>query len=413
MEFPLFGHQSFQLRYGLALALRGGIFELNLLLMKPLNKTVTSIQESIFSTMTKMANEARAINLSQGFPDFDGPSWAIELMKSALDEGAMGRNQYAPSMGILPLREAIAKNFKDFYGTSYDPSSEVLVTNGATEALFCSALALLNPGDEAIVLEPFYDSYKAAIELSGGKLVPVTLKAPSFDFDPAELEAAINTKTKVIFLNNPHNPSGKMFELESLKKIAELAKKHDLYVISDEVYEHLIYEKKHIPFATLPDMFSRTITISSTGKTLGFTGWKIGWAMSSSEIIKAIHNVHQFNVFCVHHPTQVAMAKALSKLPEYLHEIKKTYGDKREYLLSGLKNLGFDVLIPDGAYFILAHLPVGSDDVETCKTLIVDKKVATIPVSAFYIKSDEGKRLIRFCFAKKHETLESALKNLK
>lgn len=381
--------------------------------MKPLNKTVTSIKESIFSTMTKIANEAQAINLSQGFPDFDGPQWAITLMKEALDEGHMGRNQYAPSMGILPLRQAIAKNFKNFYGTSYDPNSEVLVTNGATEALFCASLALLNPGDEAIVLEPFYDSYKAAIELSGATLVPVTLKAPSFEFDSHELEAAITSKTKVIFLNNPHNPSGKMFDQKSLDMISALVKKHDLYVISDEVYEHLIYEKKHIPFATLPEMFPRTITISSTGKTLGFTGWKIGWAMSSPEIIKAIHNVHQFNVFCVHHPTQVAMAKALEELAEYRNEIKKVYGEKRELLLQGLKTAGFNVVIPDGAYFILAQLPEGADDIETCKSLIVNKKVATIPVSAFYLKSDEGKRLIRFCFAKKNETLENALRNLK
>lgn len=380
--------------------------------MKPLNQTVQRIKESIFSTMTKMANEASAINLSQGFPDFDGPKWAIDLMKEALDEGHLGKNQYAPSMGILSLREVVAKNFKTFYGKSYNPLNEVLITTGATEALFCSALALLNPGDEAIVLEPFYDSYKAAIELSGATLVSVTLKAPEFEFDPKELEAAITLKTKVIFLNNPHNPSGKMFDLNALTILRDLVLKHDLYVISDEVYEHLTYEKKHIPFATLPDMFERTITISSTGKTLGFTGWKIGWAMSSAEIIKAIHNVHQFNVFCVHHPTQVAMAKALENLPEYTKEIKRIYGNKRNFLLDGLKNAGFHVIKPDGAYFILAQLPLAADDVETCKNLILTKKVAAIPVSAFYLKSDEGKRLIRFCFAKKDETLLNAIKNL-
>lgn len=362
--------------------------------------------------MTKLAIEAEAINLSQGFPDFDGPQWAIDLMKEALDEGHNLKNQYAPSMGILPLREAIADNFKNFYGTSYHAQTQVLVTNGATEALFSSAIALLNPNEEAIVFEPFYDSYKAAIELTGAKVVPVTLHSPNFEIDIKALAAAITEKTKVIFLNNPHNPSGKMFDLELLMSVRELVLKHDLYVISDEVYEHLIYEKVHIPFATLPDMFERTITISSTGKTLGFTGWKIGWAMSSEIIIKAVHNVHQFNVFCVHHPTQVALARALKKLPEYRLEMRALYAQKRTLLLEGLKKAGFDTITPDGAYFILAVLQNGQDDIETCKRLINEKKVAAIPVSAFYLKSNEGKRLIRFCFAKKNETLEKALKNL-
>ncbi len=380
--------------------------------MKPLNKTVTEIKESIFSTMTKMANEYKAINLSQGFPDFDGPKWAIDLMKCALDQGETGKNQYAPSMGLLDLREAISENYRKFYSLDYSAQTEILVTNGATEALFSTSLALLNPGDEVIVLEPFYDSYKAAIELAGGVVVPVTLKALNFKFDRAELEAAVTAKTKLLFLNNPHNPSGKMFDREELMFVAELASAHDFYVISDEVYEHLIFTKPHIPFATLPGMRERTITISSTGKTFGFTGWKIGWASSTPEIIKAIHSVHQFNVFCVHHPTQVAMAHALRRLESYRDELKVEYSQKRDLLLTGLRQRGFKVIEPDGAYFILAQLEDGENDVEKCKELIVSAKVATIPVSAFYLKSNEGQKLIRFCFAKKNETLLSALKHL-
>lgn len=380
--------------------------------MKPLNNTVTKIQESIFSTMTKMANEYKAINLSQGFPDFDGPKWAVDLMKCALDQGEFGKNQYAPSMGLLDLRQAISDNYRDFYQLDYLAQTEIVVTNGATEALFCTAMAVLNPGDEVIVLEPFYDSYKAAIELAGGVIVPVTLKAPSFKFDVEELKSAIGPKTKMLFLNNPHNPSGKMYDYEELMILADLANTYDFYVVSDEVYEHLIYTKQHIPFATLPEMKERTITISSTGKTFGFTGWKIGWAAASETLIKAIHNVHQFNVFCVHHPTQVAMSNALKRLGTYRQELQSVYGEKREILLTGLRQRGFKVIEPDGAYFILAQLDEEDNDVETCKILIVDQKVATIPVSAFYLKSDEGKKLIRFCFAKKNETLLHALNNL-
>ena len=378
--------------------------------MKPLNNTVEQFTESIFSTMTKMAMENKAINLSQGFPDFDGPAWVSDLAVKALKEA---KNQYAPSMGVLSLREAIAHNYARFYNYQVNPLSEVVVTNGATEAIFCACLALLNPGDEVVVLEPFYDSYLASIKLSGAKAIPVTLKAPDFHFDIEELKASISDKTKLLIVNNPHNPTGKVFTAEEIKIIGDLAKKHDFYLLSDEVYEFLTFDVAHKPTATYEDLKDRTITISSTGKTFGLTGWKIGWAIGPAALIKAIHNVHQFSTFCVAHPLQVAMAEALVKMDEYLIEFRADYKKKKELLVTGLKELGFNVLSPKGTYFAMALLPEGENDINYCKKLIVEKKVATIPTSAFYIKSDEGSRMIRFCFAKKDETLLGALENLK
>lgn len=377
--------------------------------MKPLNTIVEHFSESIFSTMTRLATENKAINLSQGFPDFDGPRWVIDLAVKALTEE---KNQYAPSMGILPLRQVIADNYQRLYDFKVDALNEVVVTNGATEAIFCTCLALLNPGDEVVILEPFYDSYLASINLTGAKVVPVTLKAPDFHFDIEELKAAVSDKTKLLIVNNPHNPTGKVFSAAEIKIIGDLAKKHDFYLLSDEVYEFLTFDLAHKPTATYEDLKERTITISSTGKTFGLTGWKIGWAVGPANLIRAIHNVHQFSTFCVVHPLQVAMAQALGNLDQYLVGFKADYLRKKNLLVDGLKECGFTVLPPQGTYFVMALLPEGENDIDYCKKLILEKKVATIPTSAFYIKSNEGSRMIRFCFAKKDETLHQALSNL-
>lgn len=377
--------------------------------MKSINTKVEQFKESIFSTMTKLAQENKAINLSQGFPDFDGPKWVIDLATQALNNN---KNQYAPSMGILPLREAIANNYKKIYQMPVNPLTEVVVTNGATEAIFCTCLALLNPGDEVVVLEPFYDSYIASIELTGARIVPVTLHAPNFNFDFSELKNAIGPKTKLLILNNPHNPTGKVFTDEEIDIIGKLAIEHDFYILSDEVYEFLNFVRPHRPTASYAGLSTRTITISSTGKTFGLTGWKIGWAIGPEYIIKAIHNVHQFSTFCVAHPLQVAMAEAISNMEDYLKEFKHEYRRKKDILVSGLKECGFNIIEPQGTYFVMAQLPAGENDVDYCKRLITEKKVATIPTSAFYLKSEDGKKMIRFCFAKKDETLESAILNL-
>lgn len=377
--------------------------------MKALNTIVEQFSESIFSTMTRLAMENKAINLSQGFPDFDGPRWVIDLAAKALTEE---KNQYAPSMGILPLRQVIADNYQRLYDLKVDALSEVVVTNGATEAIFCTCLALLNPGDEVVILEPSYDSYLASINLTGAKVVPVTLKAPDFHFDVEELKAAVSDKTKLLIVNNPHNPTGKVFSAAEIKIIGDLAKKHDFYLLSDEVYEFLTFDLAHKPTATYDDLQERTITISSTGKTFGLTGWKIGWAVGPAKLIKAIHNVHQFSTFCVAHPLQVAMAQALNNLDQYLVGFKADYLRKKNLLVNGLKECGFNVLSPQGTYFAMVLLPEGENDIDYCKKLILEKKVATIPTSAFYLKSNEGSRMIRFCFAKKDETLHQALSNL-
>jgi N-succinyldiaminopimelate aminotransferase len=384
--------------------------------MKPFNHAVTNFKESIFSTMTKLAITHEAINLSQGFPDFEGPKWIIDLAKNAMDQGHLngnvGKNQYAPSFGILPLREAIANNYKRFYGVEFNPLIEIVVTNGATEAIFCTCMALLNPGDEVVVFEPFYDSYLASLQMVGAVIKPVTLSAPDFSYDKNELLSAIGPKTKMLILNNPHNPTGKIFSLTEIKMIAELARKFDFLILSDEVYEFLTFDESHIPTASFEDLALRTITISSTGKTFGLTGWKIGWAAGPADIIKAIHNVHQFTTFCVAHPLQVAMAEALNKMDEYLVDFKKQYRNKRDLLVTGLKAAGFNVLNPAGTYFAMAILKDGENDIEFCQKLILEKKVAVIPTSAFYMKSIEGSSMIRFCFAKTDETLKAALKNL-
>lgn len=377
--------------------------------MKALNTIVEQFSESIFSTMTRLAMENKAINLSQGFPDFDGPRWVIDLAAKALTEE---KNQYAPSMGILPLRQVIADNYQRLYDLKVDALSEVVVTNGATEAIFCTCLALLNPGDEVVILEPSYDSYLASINLTGAKAIPVTLKAPDFHFDIEELKAAVSDKTKLLIVNNPHNPTGKVFSAAEIKIIGDLAKKHDFYLLSDEVYEFLTFDLAHKPTATYDDLKERTITISSTGKTFGLTGWKIGWAVGPAKLIKAIHNVHQFSTFCVAHPLQVAMAQALNNLDQYLVGFKADYLRKKNLLVNGLKECGFNVLSPQGTYFAMVLLPEGENDIDYCKKLILEKKVATIPTSAFYLKSNEGSRMIRFCFAKKDETLHQALSNL-
>jgi aspartate/methionine/tyrosine aminotransferase len=377
--------------------------------MKEKNIAVMGFKESIFSTMTKLALEHQAINLSQGFPDFDGPKFVIDYAKLALD---LGKNQYAPSMGTLDLRKAIANNYHRFYKLNYNPENEIVVTNGATEAIFCTILALINAGDEVVILEPFYDSYLASLQIAGAKVIPVTLKKPNFNFDIDELKNAVSSKTKLLILNNPHNPTGKVFTKEEINFIGKLAQENDFYILSDEVYEFLTYDVEHTPTATFSNLFERTITISSTGKTFGLTGWKIGWALGPSEIVKAIHNVHQFNTFCVAHPLQVAMTDALNNMDDYLASFKNDYRFKRDLLVSGLKSAGFNISNPAGTYFAIGFLPENVNDVEYCMKLITENKVATIPTSAFYLKSNEGKSMIRFCFAKKEETIRASIKNL-
>jgi len=376
-------------------------------------KRLNSIPTSIFSTMSKLAVEHDAVNLGQGFPDFNGPAWIIE---EAFKSMKAGKNQYAPMNGIRKLRQAIAKYQKDFHGMEWDTETEITVTAGATEALFSAMLAVIDPGDEVILFEPFYDSHQANVIIAGGVPRYVTLHRPDFRFRIEEIESLLTDRTSMIVLNNPNNPTGRVFSRSELEAIAEIAEERDLIVLSDEVYEFLTYdENRHIAFASLPSMRERTITVSSTGKTFGMTGWKIGYAMAENILTRAIQKVHQFVTYAVNTPGQHAMAHALGRLDEYLPDFRTEYSRKRDLLFDGLQETVFTPHLPEGSYFMMADIPSSPDldDIECAKRLVFDYGVASIPPSVFYASSVEGASLLRFCFAKTDETLRAGIERLK
>lgn len=366
---------------------------------------------SIFSVISQLAFEHKAVNLGQGFPDFNGPEWIFNFALEAMKEG---KNQYAPSFGIHSLKQSIQNYQKKYYDLDIN-IDEIIITAGATEALFDSFNAFVNPGDEVILFEPYYDSYNSDILLAGGIPKYVTLNKPNFDFDFDELEKAISFNTKIIVLNNPHNPTGKVFSLQELNFIASLVIKHDLMVISDEVYEFLTYDSyEHIPFASLPGMKEKTVTISSCGKTFGFTGWKIGYAIAKPEWINAIHGIHQWTTFAVNTPGQHAMANAFIKLDEYIPEFRRLYQSKLDLIYNHLLNTKFTPHRPNGSYFIMVDFPDGlGNDKDAAIKLIKEYGVATIPSSVFYSKSDEGTTMLRVCFAKQDSTIIEGINRLK
>lgn len=370
-------------------------------------------KDSIFAVMSKKAQEHNAINLSQGFPDFDGPDFLKESAKKYIEEGF---NQYAPFPGVDKLRNSLSSLYKRMYGLDYDAGSEITVTNGATEAIYATIQSLVGDGDEVVVFEPVYDSYVSSVQLAGGKSVPVSLTGENFSFDPKELDAAVNSKTKLIIINSPHNPTGKIFTRDEMDLIAKAAEKVDCFVLSDEVYEHLTFDgENHVPFATLEGMKDRTITISSAGKTFGYTGWKIGWTCANPEITDRIRKVHQYITFSIATPFQYAVADALDNIEKYLPEFRVLYQSKRDLFIDALEKMGFSFPKPKGTYFIMLpiHQKTEMDDISFCEKLIVENKVATIPPSAFYLKTDEGKKYLRICFAKGEATLRAAIENLK
>lgn len=381
--------------------------------MKDTALRIADFKDSIFGVISRLARENNAVNLGQGFPDFDGPEWLKDIAYKKMQEG---HNQYAPFHGTQNCRQEISNYYSKFYNLKYNPDTEVTVTVGATEAIYLVITALINPGDEVVVLEPFYDSYVASIKMAGGIAVPVTMHAPDFTIDQKELEAAITPRTKLLILNNPHNPTGKVWTKEELVAVSNVAMKHDLYLMSDEVYEFLVYDgAKHIPTATLDGMFERTITVSSAGKTFGLTGWKIGWICANPKVTNACRLVHQYVTFAVSTPMQEAVAEGLKQLPDYLPGFVSLYKGKRDYFYAEMMKLGFEFSIPKGTYFMMVPFSKFSQlkDVDYAMKLIQEKKVATVPPSAFYLKSTEGEKYLRFCFAKKEETLKSAIANLK
>jgi aspartate/methionine/tyrosine aminotransferase len=380
--------------------------------MKDTALRIADFKDSIFGVISRLAREHQAVNLGQGFPDFDGPDWMKQIAFQKMQEG---HNQYAPFHGTPNLRNEISNYYKKFYGLNYDPESEVTVTVGATEAIYLVITGLVNPGDEVVVLEPFYDSYVASIKMAGGIPVPVTMHAPEFTIDIKELEAAITHRTKLIILNNPHNPTGKVWDKSELIAVSQLTIKNDLYLLSDEVYEFLVFDgAQHIPTATLEGMRDRTITVSSAGKTFGLTGWKIGWICANPTVTRACRLVHQYVTFAVSTPMQEAVAEGLKRLPDYLPGFVELYKSKRDHFYAELKKLGFEFSIPRGTYFMMVPISKHTklNDVDFAMKLIKEYKVATVPPSAFYLKSNEGEKYLRFCFAKKDETISQAIENL-
>ncbi len=375
-----------------------------------ISKKLAPFGTTIFSEMTRLALEHGAINLSQGFPDFEGPP---EIVEAAIEALRAGHNQYARSMGAPPLVAAIAGHQKTFYDLTYDPMSEVVVFSGATEGLMSAMLGILDPGDEVVLFEPFYDSYPACVAMAGAVPRYVTLRFPDFALDPDELEAAFSERTKLVVLNTPQNPTGKVFERDELELIASLARRHGAYVLTDEVYEHLTYDGvEHVPMATLPGMRERTLTISSTGKAYSFTGWKVGWATGPAPLVKAAQAAHQFVTFATATPLQYAVAAALEGHGRAFFAAQAAaFTGRRDLLLDTLRSAGLAAAVPKGAYFVLAEFgPVfEGSDLEFARHLVSEVGVAAIPPSCFYARApEEGRRLIRFAFCKRLETLEAA-----
>ena len=368
---------------------------------------------TIFEEITALAAEHQAVNLGQGFPDTEGPAAIRDIAVNAILEGA---NQYAPGGGLPVLREAICKHQSRFYGLGLDPETQVVVTTGATEAIAASILAFAGPGDEVVTFEPFYDSYGAMISLANARHRVVPLTAPTFQPDVDQLESVINANTKLIILNNPHNPTGAVFGTQVLTKIIELAHRHDCLIIADEVYEHLTYAATHTPIASLPGGFERTVTISSGGKSFSFTGWKVGWATGPEHLITAVRTLKQFLSYSSGPAFQEAVAQALTLPDDFFTQFAHDLGERGQMLAAGLEAAGMDVLRPSGTYFLIADVaPLGFNSAEDVARLLPAKVgVAAIPLSAFCHEAGRSRHasLLRFAFCKKPEVLELAVQRL-
>jgi N-succinyldiaminopimelate aminotransferase len=367
---------------------------------------------TIFAEMSALAVETGAINLGQGFPDTDGPD---VVKQAAVDAIHAGFNQYPPGIGVPQLRAAIFEHQRRFYGLDYDPDTEILVTAGATEAIAAALIALCGPGDEVVMFEPYYDSYAACIAMAGAQRRVVTLRTPDYGFDPDDLRAAITPRTKLILLNSPHNPTGKVFTRSELGLIAEVALEHDLLVVTDEVYEHLVYEGEHVPLATFPGMRARTITISSGGKTFSFTGWKVGWVCASPELVTAVKTAKQFLTYVSSGPFQYGIAVGLQMGNGYFEELRDEMRAKRDRLCAGLAEAGFAVLRPHGTYFATVDIrSFGTDDgLAFCRSLPHRCGVVAVPSVVFYDDVVAGAPLVRFACCKRTEVLDEACTRLK
>lgn len=384
--------------------------------MPTIANRVSTFGTTIFTEINSLATQHNAINLGQGKPDFDGPPEIVAAAVRALESGQA--NQYAPGPGVGALRTGLSNFVGAFYNLDINPANGVIVTAGATEAIFAAVLGTTDPGDEVIIIEPFFDSYAPNVIMANAKPVFVPLHPPDWTLDADELRAAFNSKTRAIILNTPHNPTGRVFTREELTLVADLCKEFDVTVISDEVYEHLIYgSAQHIPIATLPGMFERTVTIGSAGKAFGMTGWKVGWAYGHPDLIKGVAQAHQFIVFAVNHPAQEAVAHAFNHLSStYYEEYRATYTQKRDLMMQGLDAAGLKARIPEGTYFVMADFSdvFDGNDVDFARFLTAEIGVACIPPTFFY--SEDHKHIAskhaRFAFCKNDATLHQAADKL-
>jgi N-succinyldiaminopimelate aminotransferase len=379
----------------------------------PLVERMQGFGSTIFAEMTALATGHDAINLGQGFPDTDGPMEMLEAAKAAIDAG---RNQYPPGPGVPELLEAVAEHQQRFYGLAVDPGSEVLVTVGATEAIAATVLALCEPGDEVVTFEPYYDSYAATIALAGAVRRTSVLRFPDFAVDEDSLRAAFSSRTRLVLLNTPHNPTGKVFSRAELELISALAREHDAWVVTDEVYEHLVFSgAEHVPVATLPGMRERTLTISSAGKTFSATGWKVGWVSGPAQAVAAVRAVKQFLTFVGSGPFQPAVALALGLDDAVYAGLSSSLESKRDLLVAGLRSAGLAVSVPQGTYFVIADAaPLGAvDALEFCRELPRRAGVAGVPVSVFHDDADAARTLVRFAFCKRDDVLHEAVSRLR
>ncbi|MCB0006894.1 MAG: aminotransferase class I/II-fold pyridoxal phosphate-dependent enzyme [Anaerolineales bacterium] len=382
--------------------------------MSYLANRVANFGTTIFTEMTNMAVANNAVNLGQGFPDFAAPAFIKEAARQAIADDI---NQYAPAAGRPRLRQAIARQMERQYGLKVDPDNQIQVMHGATEAIFATIISLVDPGDEVIVFEPFYDSYVPSITMAGGVPRYYTLRAPDWAIDPTELEALFSAKTKLIIFNTPHNPTGKVFNRTELELIARLCQKYDVIAVSDEVYEYILFDgQQHQLMAQIPGMADRSITISSLGKTFSTTGWKIGWTIASPELTNAVFRSHQFITFAGAHPLQEAAAIAfdMAHTEGYFEFLREDYQEKRDFLTGALNAAGLPSIKPAGTYFVMVDISqLGfANDIEFCRYLTKEVKVAAIPPSAFYHNPADGAGIARFTFCKKMETLELAAERL-
>jgi N-succinyldiaminopimelate aminotransferase len=379
-------------------------------------RRLADIPPTVFSEMSALAVRTGALNLGQGFPDVDGPPAVIAAAVEALHAGA---NQYAPGIGVPALRQAVARHQQRHYGLEVDPDREVVVTTGCTEAIAAALLGLVDPGDEVVVLEPYYDSYVAMLTMCGAVRRPVTLRAPDFRLDLDDLRAAVTPRTRLILLNTPHNPTGTVLTREELQAVADLAIEHDVVVVTDEVYEHLVFDdaqssEGHIPIATLPGMWERTLTLSSAGKSYSFTGWKVGWATGPASLVQAVLAAKQWLTFTSGSPLQPAVAHALDHEPDWPRALAKDLQARRDLLCDGLAAAGLAPRVPEGTYFAttdISHLG-WADGRDFCLALPERAGVVAIPTQGFYDDTEAGRQLVRWAFCKEPEVIREGVRRL-